>query len=232
MHTWPARVILSAVCLALGVLLVSQFRSARIDRTLLTQSATDQATYLSQLYSNNESQRASLEQIQAEIAKYDSSRNGGSSNLVSLIHELQQLRMVNGGVDLTGPGVQVRISGARNTVQVLQDLVNELRNAGAEAVAVNGVRLITRSVIAEDAQAHVLVDGQPINSPYLLEAIGDPATLDTALQRKGGLIAVLQQAQGANLVIKVTRRVDQPDWLRLPKTALAPTWHYAHPAGN
>ncbi len=229
----PTRWFLAAVCLLLGFLLIAQLRPPLVDRTPIAQSANDQATYLSELYRSNQSQQASLEQIQAEIAKYQQPGPGGSSNLVGLLDDLQQLRVANGEVDVTGPGVQVRVSGAQNVVQLLQDLTNELRNAGAEALAVNRVRLITRSVIAADANAQLRVDQQPITAPYLLEAIGDPATLETALDRKGGLIALLEQGQGAGLAITVTRRGAGGDAIKLPRTALAPTWRYAHPApGN
>src|SRR5690348_11066726 len=141
MHRPRARLLLSAICLVLGFMLVTQIRSLRVDHGPAAQSPTDQATYLSQLYRSNQAQQASLDQIQAEIAKYDET-GSGSSNLVSLLQELQQLRMFNGEVDVAGPGVQVRVNGAQNPVQVLQDLTNELRNAGAEAVAINKVRLI------------------------------------------------------------------------------------------
>jgi uncharacterized protein YlxW (UPF0749 family) len=232
MQSWPARLILSTICLVLGFMLVTQIRSLHVDHAPTAQSTTDQATYLSQLYRSNQAQQASLEQIQAEIAKYEQTQGGGS-NLVSMLNQIQQLRMINGEIDVAGPGVQVRISNAQNVVQLLQDLTNELRNAGAEAIAVNQIRLVTRSVIAQDTGGQLLVDGQPISAPYVLEAIGDPATLETALERKGGLIALLQEGQGSTLDIKVTRRADGPDGIKLPKTALASTWRYARPAtGN
>jgi uncharacterized protein YlxW (UPF0749 family) len=212
--------------------MVPQFRSQRIDRTVLAQSPTDQASYISQLYASNQRQRANLEQLQAEIARYQETANGGSS-IVSLIKDLQQMRMANGEVDLTGPGVTVSVTGAQNPAQVVQDLVNELRASSAEAIAVNGVRLITRSVIAAGDNGQLQVDRQPIREPYILEAIGDPATLQNALERKGGVIALLQQDPAEKIVIKVTRHTETADWLKLPKTALDPKWRYAQPApGN
>ena len=232
MQNWRARLLVSAVCLVLGFLMVPQFRSQRIDRTVLAQSPTDQASYISQLYASNQRQRANLEQLQAEIARYQQTANGGSS-IVSLIKDLQQMRMANGEVDLTGPGVTVRVTGAQDAAQVIQDLVNELRASAAEAIAVNGVRLITRSVIEAADNGQLQVDQQPISEPYILEAIGDPATLQNALERKGGVIALLQQDPAEKIVIKVTRHTETADWLKLPKTALDLKWRYAQAApGN
>jgi uncharacterized protein YlxW (UPF0749 family) len=226
MNRLRARLILSAVCLVLGYMLVSQIRSLPTNRAPAAQAPADQALYISQLYRNNEAQEASLAEIQAKIAEYEQTASG-ASNLVSLLDELRQLRMINGEVDVAGPGVRVQISGAQNSIQVLQDLTNELRNAGAEAIAVNKIRLVTRSMIAEDAGGRLLIDGQPVVAPYLLEAIGDPATLETALDRKGGLIALLEEGQGSTLDIKVTRRADGPDGIKLPRTAVTAAWRYA-----
>jgi uncharacterized protein YlxW (UPF0749 family) len=226
MQNWRARILVSAVCLILGFLMVPQFRSQRIDRTVLAQSPNDQASYISQLYASNQRQRANLEQLQAEIGRYQETTNGGSS-IVSLIKDLQQMRMANGEVDLTGPGVTVRVTGAQNPAQVVQDLVNELRASAAEAIAVNGVRLTTRSVIAADENQQLQVDKQPISEPYLLDAIGDPATLQNALERKGGVIALLQQDPTEKIVIKVTHHTETADWIKMPKTALDLKWRYA-----
>jgi uncharacterized protein YlxW (UPF0749 family) len=60
----------------------------------------------------------------------------------------------------------------------LRSVVNELWSDGAEAIAVNGIRLTPTSAIRFAGQA-VLVDQQPITSPYVIRAIGSPATLDT-----------------------------------------------------
>jgi uncharacterized protein YlxW (UPF0749 family) len=96
----------------------------------------------------------------------------------------------------------------------LLDVVNELRNAGAEALALNGHRLVADSVFAVEGRGTVVVDGHPVRRPYHLEAIGDPDTIETALLRPGGLLAVFrrvypnliaQSTQHARLVLGVHR---------------------------
>ena len=97
-----------------------------------------------------------------------------------------------------GPGVAVVVGDASGTDQVdpntgqrvpvsvddngriqdrdLQSLVNALWAAGAEAIAVNGQRLTATSTIRQAGEA-ILVDLRPVQSPYTLAAVGDPATL-------------------------------------------------------
>src|SRR5207248_168025 len=108
---------------------------------------------------------------------------------------------------------------------------NELRNASAEAIAVNGVHVVTRSAIITDQAGRIVVDHQPVASPYRLEAIGEPDTLQHALERKGGLIALLE-ARDSALQINVTKHDinDRSGWVRLPKTALDFTSVYSQPA--
>ena len=106
---------------------------------------------------------------------------------------LNRLKIVNGQVEVSGPGIEVRISGPLSALYA-QDLVNELRNAGAEAVALNGERLVLWSGIATADEDWLTVDDVRIASPYVFQAIGDGQTLETALTRSGGLIALLEHS--------------------------------------
>jgi uncharacterized protein YlxW (UPF0749 family) len=96
----------------------------------------------------------------------------------------------------------------------LQDLVNEIRNAGAEAISLNGERLVVYSVFVIEEKGGVMVGTKSIQRPYLFQAIGDPDTIETALLRPGGVVALLrrtypnltvQTAQHTHLVLGVHR---------------------------
>jgi uncharacterized protein YlxW (UPF0749 family) len=167
--------------------------------------------------------------LRSELDQYRQNSSGGKSNLESLTRDLENLRMANGEVEVTGPGATLLVDGDV-TLFELQDLVNELRNASAEAIAVNGVRVVTRSAIVVDQDGRITVDRQPLSRPYRLEAIGDPDTLVPALERKGGLIALLR-AGDVGLTIEVTRQdaEDRADWITLPRTAVGFGWEYAQP---
>jgi uncharacterized protein YlxW (UPF0749 family) len=71
-----------------------------------------------------------------------------------------------------------------------QDLLDELRNAGAEALAVNDVRVIPGAVVRGDP-GQLTLYGQQLPDPFEVRAIGDPEALTGALTRVGGIIAVL-----------------------------------------
>jgi uncharacterized protein YlxW (UPF0749 family) len=231
MQSLRSQLLIAALCLLIGVTVAAQFRTQRLlGREGVPSSATDQATYISQLYESNAEARQQADQLAGQLNQYQSSSSSGKSNLESLVRDLQNFHMENGRVEATGPGVTVIVQGDL-TVFELQDLVNELRNASAEAIAVNGVRVVTRSAIVTDEAGRIVVDHQPITPPYRLEAIGEPDTLLHALERKGGLIALLE-ARDSALQIKVTKHdiANPSGWLRLPKTALDFTWVHSQPA--
>jgi uncharacterized protein YlxW (UPF0749 family) len=229
MNSLRSQLIIGLLCMLLGVMLVTQFRTRRLALQDVPTSASDQATFISQLYDSNAQLRSQVSALSSEIARYEQGGTGSNSNYDSLVRDLQNLRMANGAVELIGPGVTIFVDGEVSVLE-LQDLVNELRNASAEAISVNGVRVVTRSALIEDEAAQIVIDRQLLSRPYRLEAIGDPDTLGPALQRKGGLIALLQ-AGNPSLEIEVIRhQVDEEArWVRIPRSNVDPSRTYARP---
>jgi uncharacterized protein YlxW (UPF0749 family) len=208
---WATRLTLTVFCLALGLLLAVQLRAPNEAPQALPSEDWDYAVV--DLIDNNARLRDEIEDLEAQLAQIDQA-GSNTSVLESLVDEANHLRVVNGLVEVSGPGVEVEASGPI-TILDLHDLINELRNAGAEALALNGRRLVAWSSISTDG-AQVTVDSQPIQSPYRLEAIGDPASLQTALLRPGGLAELLERLDQrititARIRDKVTLAVyDQP----------------------
>ena len=98
------------------------------------------------------------------------------------------------GLDpVTGPGVTISVSGPIDG-PALEALANELRNAGAEAIAVAGVRLVP-GVVMTGAAGDVKVDGVPVDASFDIDAIGASEQLTGSLTRSGGIIAQLAATQ-------------------------------------
>lgn len=106
-----------------------------------------------------------------------------------------------GGTDADGnPRTNAATAGGTVQSRDIQIITNALWQAGAEAVMVNGQRLSARSAIRFAGDA-ILVNFRPLNRPYVVSAIGDPATLpaDFAASTGGSYL----QALGSNFGIKV-----------------------------
>lgn len=105
----------------------------------------------------------------------------------ALSGQVAALEQAVGTVAVTGPGLQVRLADAppaadgtsRIQDRDLQEVINALWTAGAEAIAVNGERVTAETAIRSAGEA-ILVDLRPVTSPYVVDAIGDPVGLETA----------------------------------------------------
>ena len=193
-------VLMTVLMFLLGIMVVAQFRAAGRLRPV-SGSGDEQAILLSALADANSRLRAEVASLAAQQAEYG--RDKETAGLEELVAELNRVRVLNGMVEVSGPGMELLLDGPLNALD-LQDVVNELRNAGAEAITLNGRRLVVNSVIAVDAKGQVLLDGQLVARPYQFMAIGDPDTVETALRRSGGLLSLLQRTY-PNLIVQTAQ---------------------------
>jgi uncharacterized protein YlxW (UPF0749 family) len=208
---WGAQLALTAVCLGLGVLLVVQLRTQQAVRQ--AGGTEDWEFVVADLVDSNARLREEVEALQTQLAGIQDVEGSGAI-LQSLVDEVNHLRIVNGWVEVSGPGVEVIVTGPISVLD-LHDLINELRNAGAEALALDGWRIVAWSAIGTDGQ-QVTVDSQPIQPPYRLQAIGDAKTLEVALLRPGGLVDLFRRSNsGVSISVYQQERLtlaiyDQP----------------------
>jgi uncharacterized protein YlxW (UPF0749 family) len=203
MKSRSAQLSLTILCFALGLLLMAQFRTQRMtSRALLSASSAEQLAIISSLVENNARLREEMETLEEQLSEYQQAT--GRAVLGTLVEELNKVRIINGLVEVSGSGVEVSIDGPIGVLDV-QDLINELHNAGAEALTINGERLTLYSVVASTEDGAMTVNGTQLSRPYVLQAIGQPETMETALLRKGGLIATLERNY-EGLAVSVIRR--------------------------
>nr|WP_297428336.1 DUF881 domain-containing protein [uncultured Actinotalea sp.] len=110
-----------------------------------------------------------------------------------------------GRLPAVGPGVRITLGVTERAIPplTLYNVLEELRNAGAEAVQVNDVRLTASSYFVEGPEGVVVVDGQTIEPPYRWIAIGDPSTMASALQIPGGAMAQVRGVGGTTTVTEL-----------------------------
>ncbi|HET7684040.1 MAG TPA: DUF881 domain-containing protein [Marmoricola sp.] len=102
--------------------------------------------------------------------------------------ELTALGILAGTLPATGPGIRITIEvedGTLTTNQLL-DGIQELRDAGAEAMEINDSVRVVAQTSFDDGIDGLEVDGALLTSPYVIDVIGDPDTLATALGIPGG----------------------------------------------
>lgn len=135
--------------------------------------------------------------LEGEIRQLESQIQELSDEQVTspqLRSELDLLAPLAGDVAVSGPGIVVRVddaatAGGEGVVfdSDLTRLVNGLRQAGAEAIAINGRRLTTLTPIRSAGSA-ITVDYVSLNPPYTVEVIGDPNTLQARFARTSAMV--------------------------------------------
>ena len=214
-----AQLSLTVICFLLGLLVMIQFHAQQ--RTISTSDA-DQIAIITSLVEANARLRQEVGALQDQLREYQQAA-AGRGVLEALVDELNRVKIVNGLVEVSGPGIEVRLDGPINALD-MQDLINELRNAGAEALALNDERLIVSSVVASAEDGTMILNGAKIVRPYVLRAIGQPETMEKALLRNGGLLAAIKKDYDG-LDVTVTKR----DKIILPVYKGAIAFKYATP---
>jgi uncharacterized protein YlxW (UPF0749 family) len=212
-----AQLSLTVVAMFIGLLLVGQIRSQARPTEISTLSAQDLSTLIETLSERNRELRASLADAREQLREYRVAEAQGQSALDVSTEDLRRIVAFGGLGGVEGQGIVVNVDGDLDAIAV-NDLLNELRNAGAEAIAVNGIRITARSVcvLAADSLA---IDGTDVGRAFTIRAVGDPDGLLTALQRPGGIISQLK------LFVNATIDISQAEQVLIPATTvdLAPT---------
>lgn len=216
----PARahLALTAVAVLLGFLVVVQARSQSTGTGLETRSAQDLTLLVANLTTRNDQLRSDLADLQRQLGSLQAAQARGDTSVDQLRADLDRIRAWSGAAAVSGPGVQILINGPIAGPGV-SDLLNELRNAGAEAISIGGVRVVAGTVVS-GPPGSVTVDGTPLLDPMTVLAIGSSATLVGSLTRTGGIVAQLSATYGG-----VTVEVTPVDRAQLPATtrSLIPT---------
>jgi len=212
-----SQIAIAIVALLLGFLVVTQVRSQAGGTGLEDRSAQDLTLLVANLNTRNDQLRGEVADLGRQLDSIIAAQARGDTSAGQLRAELVRVRIWSGVDAAEGQGVRVVLRGPA-TANVVADLLNELRNAGAEAIAVGGVRVVP-ATIAGGAPGALSVEDVLLGDPLEVLAIGNAATMTGTLTRSGGLVAQ-ELATNPGLGIEVT----PADRLHVPATTrdLAP----------
>jgi uncharacterized protein YlxW (UPF0749 family) len=202
---------LFAVALVVGLLGIGQLRSQSRPTEISSLSAQELSTLIETLTARNSELRTGLADIGEQLREYRAAGTQGQSALGVSQEDLRRITAFAGLGGVDGQGIVMTVDGSLDAI-ALNDLVNELRNAGAEAIAVDQVR-ITASSVATEGPRSLQIDGVDVGKVFTLRAIGSPEGLVSAIERPGGIISQLK------LVISATISIQQVQSMQLPATA-------------
>jgi uncharacterized protein YlxW (UPF0749 family) len=207
------RIAIAVACGVLGFVLVTQVRSVEgVGERLQTEREEDLARILSDLTAESDRLQTEITDLRLLLIEYENSQETDELALRSLQQRLAELQILAGVVPAEGEGIAFTVDDpqGRVTQELLVDTMQELRDAGAEAIAVNGTRLVASSAFTTRNE-RVLVDGQPLDPPYRIAAVGPPDTMASALGIPGGAIDSLERLEsGVTTSVEALAHVNVP----------------------
>lgn len=214
-----AQVLAGLLCALLGFAIVVQVQQNRSDglSSLRQDELVRILDEVTQRTEELEDQAVELRNQRAELATGSDTRRAARE---AATERAAQQGILAGRLPAEGPGVELTIRDADRRVPalVLYNVLEELRNAGAEAVQINDLR-VTASTYVVDTPDGVSVDGTRLEPPYRWRAIGDPEVIIPALNMPGGALAVVRGSGGESTVearttvtVDAVREVEPPQF--------------------
>ncbi len=195
-----AQVLAGLLCALLGFAFVVQVQQNRSDglSSLRQEELVRILDEVTQRTEELEDQAAALRTQRTELATGTDTRRAARE---AAAERAAQQGILSGRLPAEGPGVllTVRDPDRRVPALVLYNVLEELRNAGAEAIQINGLRATASTYVVDTADG-VSLDGTPLDPPYRWVAIGDPDVIIPALSMPGGALFVVRDSGGSSEV--------------------------------
>lgn len=181
----PSRkqVVAGILLAVLGFAAVTQMRVTGTDETysgLRQQELIDLLEGLSGTRQRTDAEISRLEDLADDLRDDTTKRQTALERAETAV---DNLNILAGLVPVTGPGIRITITEVDGRVSVasLNDTIQELRTVGAEAIAINGtIRVVAQTALAE-SEGGFTIDGEQVESPYVIDVIGEPGVLSAAI---------------------------------------------------
>lgn len=202
----PGGILAGVLCALLAFAAVVQVRARDAGSQLEGARESDLVAILDNV---TEQSRRLQEERGELLTRKDNLESGADRDQAALeeaTERAQTLGILAGTLPATGPGIVLRIADpdAVVTADLLLNTVQEVRDAGAEAIQLDDDRIVASTDFLDGGAGVVLVDGAASAPPYVFTIIGDPDTLSTALGIPGGALAALAERGASGSVSEQT----------------------------
>ncbi|MFF2522707.1 DUF881 domain-containing protein [Streptomyces liangshanensis] len=224
---WPPRVtraqlIVAVLLFGLGLGLAIQVRSNNDDSALRGARQEDLVRILDELDDRTQRLEDEKQSLDDQRTELETSSDQAEEARKQTREKEQQLGILAGTVAAEGPGITLTVADSGDTVEpdMLLDTIQELRAAGAEAIQINGVRVVANTFFSGTG-GDIQVDGKQVTAPYRFKVIGKPQDLEPALNIPGGVVQTLEKEQATatvaraeKIIVNALRPAERPDYAR------------------
>lgn len=231
-YSLPTYIVIGITLFFLSMMLAAQVNSisntAQILEGKREAQLADDLVNLQRKYNDLKEKYEESEEI---VNEYQTNASTNDALISSMKKQLEDSKLLSGITDLKGEGIVIVLSdGAKGTIiegnsdTLVHDsdvltVVNELKAAGAEAISVNGQRIISTSAIRCVGPV-IQVNYQKVAAPFEIKAIGDAQYLESAMNIKNGIVDTLREL---GIGVTVSRQSD----IRIPKYEGVLTFEHA-----
>jgi len=198
----------------LGLMVSARFTNEGYAGYLERQDQEDLVAIWRDLETKKDSLQEELQAVQEQKAALTREASEDSTALNAIQQQLNTLYLVNGLIAVKGPGVAITFSGDTPLLYLdLVDIINELWASGAEAISVNGERVTSSTSFyftETDSGIYLTVNGNVVNYPLVVQAIGNPNMLEKGLTFPGGIVDNLSTLYNIKPDIKKVEELELP----------------------
>jgi uncharacterized protein YlxW (UPF0749 family) len=218
-----AQVVVAVLMVLVGFGLVLQVRTTHSTNDFAGARRGDLIELLDSLEAASQRTQSQIDSLEETKASLQSDTNRNAAALNAAREQVQVLGILAGTIPAQGPGVRITIADPSNAIgsSTLLNALEELRDAGAEAIELNDtVRVVAQTALV-DLDSGVGVDGVELQPPYVIEAIGSAHTLHAAVMFPGGLRDEVETFGGtvkvrelSDVEIASLHRAEQPQYVQ------------------
>lgn len=184
-------VVISIICFFLGFFLISQVYAGRkYQKIIQPQNNEVFALEIAKLNNANADLRREIRDLTSDLNIYRNSSESKKEANEKYQSDVKRLDLINGAAPAAGQGTTIKIKGNLSSAEVV-DLINAVKNIGAEAISINGERLVLQTDLAKYRNL----------GNYEITVLGNSKLLKSAIERKGG---IMSQLLGKDISINVS----------------------------
>ncbi len=200
---------IAIACFVLAIVMSMQFKVVKeTDITSIeTMREEELRTELANWKKMYKEAQEQYDEKSTKLAEYKEKEQSEEESSKLVEKELEQINMYLGKTDVEGQGITIKIQDINNqdentseedatkpiSAEDLLVVVDYLKLAGAEAISINGERIINMTDIVDvGSNSLIFVNQQRILAPYIIKAIGDPIKLESTLLGNGGYVEELR----------------------------------------
>jgi uncharacterized protein YlxW (UPF0749 family) len=221
LHPSRGQAVVAVLLAVLGAAAVTQVRITGRDDDYAGLRQADLIQALNGLQAASRRTEQDIRNLETTRDSLRDSNDKTATALEQAREELTSLGVLAGTLSARGPGVRITVTvpDAHLSLNYLLDGIEELRDAGAEAMEINDSVRVVAQTSFESATGGIDVDGRVLESPFTIDVIGDPEGLTTALKFPGGFVDDISLDEGKvtikqsqDIEVSVLRKASRPQY--------------------